>query len=320
MSDWGKGAVNNNIGWGQGSVNNTIDWGVVYEVSESGDTDIVGLLPETRLVFSVKTDNAGTSGTNQFTIPTTGSGYSYDIETSDGQTITGNTGNTTITFPSAGTYDVFITGAFPQFYFNNGGDKLKLIELKNFGTYAQGSTSQSRAFWGCSNLVISATDTGYFGSVTDFNLMFNSCSSLTSFPLIDTSSSTSFSQMFYECNGFTTLDLNSFNTSNVTNIYRMFGSTNLTDLLIYDWDITALTGAYQIFVYGSSKISTANYDLTLINWEANLQASFPSGTGYTPVIVIDFNTSKYTLGSTAETARASLISNFGWTITDGGGI
>lgn len=41
MSDWGKGAENNNIGWGQGVVNNAIGWGSIYSTSESGDTILV---------------------------------------------------------------------------------------------------------------------------------------------------------------------------------------------------------------------------------------------------------------------------------------
>lgn len=55
---------------------------------------------DNRLIFSAKTDNDSTSESNQFTIPTTETGYLYDIETSDGQTITGLTGDTTITSPS----------------------------------------------------------------------------------------------------------------------------------------------------------------------------------------------------------------------------
>jgi len=199
--------------------------GIYYEYTDTfGD----------RLVFSVKTDNAGTSASNQFTIPTTGTGYSYDIETSDGQTITGLTSGTTITFPSAGTYDVFITGAFPRFYFNNGGDKLKLLELKNFGTYAQGSTSQTLAFFGCSNLVISATDTGYFGSVTDFYATWFNCSSLTSFPLIDTSSGNSFSNAWRGCSSLTTFPANAFDTNIASNYTNAFNTTNLSTQSIDD--------------------------------------------------------------------------------------
>ena len=104
--------------------------------------------------------------------------------------ITGVTGNQTITFPSAGTYDVFISGSFPYMYFNNGGDRRKLLDIKNFGIYALGSTSQNSAFEGCSNMVISATDIGNFGAVTDFGDTWRSCSSITSFPLIDVSSET----------------------------------------------------------------------------------------------------------------------------------
>lgn len=42
MSDWGKGAVNNNIGWGKGAINNQVGWGAIHALSYSGDTNIVG--------------------------------------------------------------------------------------------------------------------------------------------------------------------------------------------------------------------------------------------------------------------------------------
>jgi len=58
-------------------------------------------------------------------------------------------------------------------------------------------------------------------------------------------------------------------------------------------------------------LSTVNYDALLIGWEAQAPT-----TGHS----ISFGYSKYTLGSTAEAARTSLISTYGWTITDGGGI
>jgi len=49
-----------------------------------------------------------------------------------------------------------------------------------------------------------------------------------------------------------------------------------------------------------------------------LQAAFLNGSGYSPNINIRFGNSQYTGGGAAATARASLISNFGWGITDGG--
>jgi len=192
---------------------------------------------EERFVISVKTDNAGTSADNQFTIPTSTTGitqaFNYDIETSDGQTITGNTGNTTITFPSAGTYDIYISGSFPYMYFNSGGDKLKMLDIKNFGIYALGSTNQDAAFRGCSNMVITATDSGNFGSVTTFALTWQGCISLTSFPLINTSSGTNFNQTWRSCNSLTSFPL--IDTSSVTNFRdTWYDCRNLTSFPLID--------------------------------------------------------------------------------------
>lgn len=237
MSDWGKGATNNDIGWGQGA-NNEIGWGAIHALSYSGDTDIVGAAAaDERFIFTVKTDNAGTSGTDQFTIPTSTTGitqaFNYDIETSDGQTITGVTGSHTITFPSAGTYDIYISGSFPYMRFNNSGDRLKLLDIKNFGIYALGSTSQDGAFRGCQNMTITATDIGNFGSVTNFFTAFNNCQSLTSFPLIDTSSGTNFSNTFTNCNSLTSFPL--IDTSRGTNFQESFRQcSSLTSFPLID--------------------------------------------------------------------------------------
>ena len=187
--------------------------------------------------FTVKTDNTGTSTDTQFTIPTSTSGittpFLYDIETSDGQTITGLTGDHTITFPSAGEYDVKISGSFPFMYFNNGGDKDKLLDIKNFGVYALGSTSQSNSFYGCSNLVINATDVGNFGGVTDFFNAWRSCSSLTSFPLLDTSSGTTFYAAWFGCSILTSFPL--IDTSNGTAFqYAWSGCNSLTSFPLID--------------------------------------------------------------------------------------
>jgi hypothetical protein len=42
MSDWGQGAINNNVGWGQGA-KNEIGWGNVQWTSYSGQTNIDGI-------------------------------------------------------------------------------------------------------------------------------------------------------------------------------------------------------------------------------------------------------------------------------------
>lgn len=188
-------------------------------------------------IFTVKTDNAGTSTDTQFTIPTSTSGiieaFLYDIETSDGQSITGVTGNHTITFPSEGEYEVKISGSFPYMFFNNGGDRLKMLDIKNLGIYALGSTSQFRAFIGCSNMTITATDSGNFGSVTNFFGAWNGCSSLTSFPLIDTSSGTDFGYAWQRCTSLTSFPL--IDTSSGTNFaITWYNCSSLTSFPLID--------------------------------------------------------------------------------------
>jgi len=113
--------------------------------------------------------------------------------------------------------------------------------------------------------------------------------------------------------------LNTWNTSSVQNMYRVFFGATAYDQSMSNWDISSVTNFTQ-FLSSGGGLSTANYDDTLIGWEASLQAAYPGGSGYTPTINIDFGSSQYTIGSAADTAKTSLVTNFGWTISDGGGV
>ena len=304
---------------------------------------------DNRFIITVKTDNAGTSGTNQFTIPTNNVSYTYDydIETSDGQVILGNTGNTTITFPSAGTYDIYISRIFPSIVFSNGGDKSKLIDIKQWGNILWESFQLS--FRGCNNLTtVTATDAPNLTNCSTFFRCFANCSNLVTMDVSswDMSTITTCRDMFLICTNLTYLDVSNWNlsnltdtlsmfstcrilsvldvtnwdVSNVTNMRGMFQQANLFNYSLANWDITSVIDFTSFMVFANPGLSTSNYDATLIGWEATLQAAFPSGVGYTPTISINFGAAKYTLGGSAETARQSLIDNFGWTIADGGGI
>jgi hypothetical protein len=180
-------------------------------------------------IFTVKTDNAGTSGTNQFTLPTTGSGFDCIVEWGDGTSdaYVGTMGSPTHTYPSVGTYEIKISGVFPRIFFNNAGDRLKIIEIKNLGVYAGGSVSQLTAFFGCTNLIIDSPTLGFFGNVTNFQQSWNLCSSLTSFPLLDTSSGTNFFRAWNDCTSLTSFPL--LDTSSGTNFNSAwFGCISLT--------------------------------------------------------------------------------------------
>ena len=78
---------------------------------------------------------------------------------------------------------------------------------------------------------------------------------------------------------------------------------------IGSWDVSKVTNMSNMF--RGAKLSTGNYDSLLIGWSTitSLEDSLKQG------IAFDAGNSKYCNG---DLARASLVSNYGWTITDGG--
>jgi len=266
VSWWGSPVEN---GWG----------GIYYDFAQSGGLDGTSFITTWR-----------TTTTNEtITIPTTESGYNYDISTSDGQTFTGVNGDKTITFANAGDYDISISGVFPRIYFNQGGDNAKIIDIKQWGNIAWGSFL--KAFYGCANLQLTATDSPNLSNATTLQNMFRDCISLNP-------------------------NISNWDVSNITTMRSMLQQTAFNQN-IGIWDITSVSN-FLFFLTSTNSLTTANYDAILIGWEATLQAAFPNGSGYTPSISINFGNSEYTGGGAAETSRTSLINNFNWTIIDGG--
>ena len=285
-----------------------------------------------------------TTGTNEtFTIPCQNVGtFNAGIDWGDGSvsTVTAyNDAGLTHTYATAGDHLIRITGSFPNIHFNNGGDKLKLKSVHNLGTV--GWTRLNNAFWGCSNMTSFTAGTTDTSAVTNMSFMFRDCSSLTSLDLsnFDTSSVVAMNIMFWNCSGLTSLNVSSFNTAAVTNMSFMFYlNSSLSSLDVSSFDTSAVTNMGAMFracsnlsdIIGvenfniegvnsnrtglnefmkSVTLNTVRYNALLINW--NAQEPFNN-------MAPDFGNSKYTGGGTAAAARANLISNDGWTITDGG--
>ena len=106
--------------------------------------------------------------------------------------------------------------------------------------------------------------------------------------------------------------IGNWNTSSVTTMRGMFATNTVFDQDISNWDVNQVS-VFDSFL--SSTLSTTNYDLLLVGWEANLQALYPLGVGYPFTISISFGGSACSPAVKAG-ARQSLINNFGWTITD----
>ena len=132
------------------------------------------------LIFKVDTTKAGISDSYSFRIPTISNDYNYTVDWGDGFVNTGVTGNITHTYSTQGIKIIKITGVFPSFYFANSGDKLKLLNIINWGNITY-STVQSYAFWGCTNLTSIAYGE-WLNTITNGDAMFNACASLTTLP------------------------------------------------------------------------------------------------------------------------------------------
>ena len=232
---------------------------------------------QNEFITTWKTDNPGTSNATSITIPTTGTGYNYDVSwKNDGVWETGFTGNATHNYGVAGTYTVAIRGSFPRIYFNNEGDRRKILSIEQWGNIAW--SSMNRAFYGCHNLVGNATDIPNLTWVTDMSLMFYDALVFNGdIGNWDVSNVTNMSDMFNGANVFNQ-DIDSWDVSNVTTMSRMFSLSRAFNSDIGSWNVGNVTNMGQMF----DGASAFNQDIG--NWDVshvtNMLAMFGYATAF----------------------------------------
>src|SRR5690554_1079618 len=165
-----------------------------------------------------------TTSHETITIPTAAvGGYNYSVDWGDGSPVsTSVTTSVSHTYIVPGLYMVKISGSFPRIYFNNGGDRLKIKSIEQWGTNPW--SSMNSAFTGCENLVSNATDTPNLSLVTDMYGMF------------------AFAKKF---NG--DIKIGNWNVSNVTNMYGMFGGASVFNRAIGNWNVSNVTNMENMF-------------------------------------------------------------------------
>ena len=252
------------------------------------------------------------------TIPTTEGGYDYFVNWGDGETTADHTGDATHTYTTPGTYTVTIYGEFPRIYFNDAGDKLKILTVEQWGSRSW--TSMESAFYGCANLTVPAIDAPIFavsptggpnGTPGEYFLqnMFRGATSFNqNINHWDVHYVTHMNSMFRGATSFNQ-PLDSWNVSEARDMRRMFQSAIAFDQDLSNWDVS---NVYQIFnMFTNATLSTTNYDALLNAWSQlpNLvnNLTFHGGN------------SQY---CEAEAARALLMepvpTGHNWTIIDGG--
>ncbi len=204
-----------------------------------------------------KTDNTGSTTTTQIEIPTTGTGYDYNITwTEIGNpthtgTLLSQTANAIIEFGTPGTYRVEITGLFPRIFFNAGSifnpqkDSKKILTIEQWGGIAW--TSMSNAFAGCENLRINAIDAPNLSGVTTLTRMFfNAIVMNDDINHWNVSTITNMSGLFRDAEAFNR-PLNNWDVSNVTNMNEMFYFASAFNQPIGNWNVSNVVDMSFLF-------------------------------------------------------------------------
>ena len=199
-----------------------------------------------------KTDNSGTSGSTQVTLPLVSYGtYYFQADWGDGSNSiirTWNQSDATHTYATAGTYTIKISGIITGWSFNSSGDRLKLTGITQWGCMGLNTYLQ---FAFCTNMSITASDKP--ASITSLSSTFYGCSTLNNIPGIgtwDTSKCTDMVATFRACSVFNQ-DIGSWNTSSCTDMYRMFLDASAFNQNIGGWDTSNVTRMSYMFNFSA---------------------------------------------------------------------
>jgi surface protein len=146
-------------------------------------------------------------------------------------------------------------------------------------------------------------------SVTDMQYMFFQATAFNQ-PIGNWNvvSVTNMSGMFINAGAFNQ-PIGNWNVGSAISMQSMFYDASAFNQPIGSWDVSNVTNMTDMFT--GAQLSTANYDATLIGW-ATIE---PNENPLQPNVTFSGGNSNYCNG---ETARASIISTYGWTITDAG--
>lgn len=233
------------------------------------------------------TANGGSSCQSCITIPTAGGGYSYDVDwNNDGiYDQLGVTGGANHNFGSPGEYTIRIRGDFPRIFFNDQGDKEKLLSVDQWGSIEW--SSMEKAFMGCSNLEILALDVPDLSTVSSMSGMFEGCASMNQ-------------------------DLSEWNVGNVSDMSRLFAGATAFDQFIGSWDVSDVVNMKGMFA------GAAVFNQSLSSWNVskviNMSEMFANAQSFNQQISA-WNVSQVTNMSDMFSGAIAFDGNIGnWTL------
>ena len=222
------------------------------------------------------------SGNMEIHLPLMGIGtYNFTIDWGDGnssQITDWEQTNTTHTYNAEGNYTLQITGTIIGWAFNNGGDKLKILEIIQWGNLQLGNLGGY--FYGSANLVINATDIPNLNGITNFHNAFTGCFSLGNtgnFDSWDVSQITDMGSMFQGARTFNQ-SLSSWNVSKVTDMSWMFGGLYyfgytihpIFDKPLNHWDVSHVTDMSGMFYSSTFNQSLDQWDVSHVRYMSRM--------------------------------------------------
>ena len=176
-------------------------------------------------------NNGDSSPSEKIKLPLQSGGiYNFTVNWGDGNndTITSyNQPEVIHTYALEGVYTIEIKGILIGWRFNFGGDRLKLLEIKEWGALRLGNSGSY--FYACSNLNLTASDTLDLNGTTSLYRAFSGCENLG-----------------------TTGSLNSWDVSSVTTMRNMFAGATSFNKTIDDWDVSNVRDMNYMFILACS--------------------------------------------------------------------
>lgn len=238
---------------------------------------------------------------------TTGT-YSGVIEWGDGSNSPNSYDTRVHTYATSGDYVIKITGITRGFAFNNSGDRLKIINVIQFGNIWFGS-GRPRAFYGCSNLSMSlVNDVPDLIGIENLDSTFRGCTSITNIPFInnwDMSSTISIGLFFSGATNFNDY-IGDWNLANCTMMNSVFANT-IFNQDISQWNVSKVTTFLSMFLGATA------FNQNISSWNTssclNMSSMFQGATAFNQNIgnwnvsnVTNF--SSFMFGKTAATYSA----------------
>ncbi|HAK76015.1 MAG TPA: hypothetical protein DCM71_03690 [Runella sp.] len=216
-------------------------WGTMLHPTQAQSSPFITRwdLSKTGGAATTLTFGVATAGTVSYTWQQVG-GAASGSGTFSGSTLT------ITNLPANATIDLSIDPVnFQRININYGTDRQRLMEVKQWGTVAW--TSMQRAFYGCSNMTLTATDTPNFAAVTNMSYMFTSCSNFNqSVSNFNTAAVTNMNGMFYGCGSFNQ-SVSNFNTTAVTDMGYMFAGCRAFNQSVSNFNTTAVKDMGSMF-------------------------------------------------------------------------